>query len=300
MKALLFVLGLIGLSISPLQNDPAEASAAGTSTYIKVPSPEMDFPIRQALVWTPPAKFGKASDLPVVYFLHGWPGSPSAISTAFISPLNSSFGAGAKPFVAVFPDGNSTTHLDSEWADSSDGAAMVETWIINNLIPAVEHDRLRTNTERAIAGFSMGGYGATIIALHHPDIFSQVVSMSGYFQVDDLTGAFTDLNKVNFQDPSKFLNISRKLRWYLTEGTRENDNLVSGQAASWSKKLIKAGASVRVRYLTGGHYYSVAATTIPDLTSWLKWNTSGSSYPYNGISNQGSSNESSTQTLNQH
>jgi S-formylglutathione hydrolase FrmB len=94
--------------------------------------------------------------------LHGWPGSPESMISGIVVPLAKAFAKGAKPFIAVFPDGNAKTHADSEWADSYDKKAMVETWITTRVIPAVESSRIRTSHERAIMGFSMGGYGAAI------------------------------------------------------------------------------------------------------------------------------------------
>jgi S-formylglutathione hydrolase FrmB len=279
-KSLTLFLSLFSFLLLFSVQQNVQASTLGDLVTIAVPSPESDFPMRKALVWTPPSNFGNANNLPVVYFLHGWPGTPDSIARSFISPLYKSFTSGAKPFIAVFPDGNAITHNDSEWADSSDGAAMVETWIIKKLIPAVEYKRLRKNSERAIAGFSMGGYGASIIALHHPEIFSQVASFSGYFQVDDLTGTFTDVAKNKSQDPHTYLNTANKINWYLTEGNQEVDVLIHGQAAKWASQLKKVQANYRIRYLNGGHYYSVVVSTIPDFVKWLKWNSKGQIYPY--------------------
>jgi S-formylglutathione hydrolase FrmB len=36
----------------------------------------------------------------------------------------------------------------------------------------------------------MGGYGATNLALRHPDLFGQLVSVAGYHHVDDPDGVF--------------------------------------------------------------------------------------------------------------
>ena len=49
---------------------------------------------------------------------------------------------------------------------------------------------MRDAAHRAIAGFSMGGYGAMNIAMQNPGVFGQVVSIAGYFVVNDLSGMF--------------------------------------------------------------------------------------------------------------
>jgi putative tributyrin esterase len=54
---------------------------------------------------------------------------------------------------------------------------------LRELIPDVEK-RFRVNTQRegrAIAGLSMGGYGAIKFGLKHPEMFTMAASMSGAF-----------------------------------------------------------------------------------------------------------------------
>jgi esterase/lipase superfamily enzyme len=52
-------------------------------------------------------------------------------------------------------------------------------------------------------GFSMGGYGAMNIAMQNPGTFGQVVSISGYFVINDLSDMFGDKPAVMARnDPS--------------------------------------------------------------------------------------------------
>ena len=39
-------------------------------------------------------------------------------------------------------------------------------------------------SDRAIGGFSMGGFGAMNIAVHYPDIFGSVISLAGYYTAE--------------------------------------------------------------------------------------------------------------------
>jgi len=58
-----------------------------------------------------------------------------------------------------------------------------ESYILSELIPDVEK-RFRVSTQRegrAIAGLSMGGYGAMKFGLKHPEMFALTASMSGAF-----------------------------------------------------------------------------------------------------------------------
>ena len=196
-----------------LRATPVAATALdlGKLVHLRIASHESDYPIRDVYVLTPTLKGIDPVTLPVVYMLHGWSGSPAGMISAVQRPLALTFSQGTKPFIAVFPDGNAKTHPDSEWADSSDKKAMVETWLTTKVIPVVEAGRIRSNSERAIFGFSMGGYGAAIIALHHPKLFGQVVSISGYFITDDITEAFSGAKKIAYQSPSTFLKVAKIL-----------------------------------------------------------------------------------------
>ena len=251
-------------------------SVKATIVELHIKSPEKDFPIRNVWVLTPAVPASQVDLLPVVYMLHGWPGTPNGLIAGVQSPLASAFAHGAAPFIAVFPDGNALTHSDSEWADSYDGEAMIETWITKNVIPTVEARNPRTRSDRAIFGFSMGGYGAAIIGLHHPELFGQVITLAGYFVVDDLTGAFgpgaeTDKKHLS-QTPSTYLKVANKMRWFLGESSQDYTQLIRGQAASWGAKLktVKASYTLSTN-LTGGHSYVFVAAEIPLVTKWLKW-----------------------------
>jgi S-formylglutathione hydrolase FrmB len=248
-----------------------------TLTQIKVESPEKDFPIRSVLVLTPAVPASQIDTLPVVYMLHGWPGSPQGLVSGVRSALETAFAQGLQPFIAVFPDGNALTHSDSEWADSYDGKAMIETWLTTNVIKAVEGSNVRSRDNRAIFGFSMGGYGAAIIGLHHPDLYGQVITLAGYFVIDDLTNAFgsgaeTD-KKHLYQNPTHYLSGAKKMRWFLGESKFDYTTLIRGQAASWGSKLKSVKASYALSTsLDGGHSYTFVQNAMPLVTKWLKWN----------------------------
>lgn len=242
---------------------------------LKVKSREKDFPMRNVWVWTPAVPAEQVQLLPVVYMLHGWPGSPNGMIAGVIAPLTKAFAAGAAPFIAVFPDGNALTHADSEWANSYDGRAMIETWLTTNVIATVEAGNIRSRNNRAILGFSMGGYGAGIIALHHPNLYGQVITLEGYFVIDDLTNAFgyapTHPAKAAYQTPSTFLKVANQVRWFLGESSQDYTELIRGQAAAWGKKLKNVKASYTESEESGGHSYIFVGNEIPKVTRWLKW-----------------------------
>ncbi|HEX7405657.1 MAG TPA: alpha/beta hydrolase-fold protein [Candidatus Nanopelagicaceae bacterium] len=266
--ALVFILLIQPFLLNPA---PAQASIGGKILHLRIASPESDYPIRDVYVWTPPLGKLNRSSLPVVYMLHGWPGSPSSMISGVVKPLISAFARGVKPFIAVFPDGNAKTHADSEWADSYDKKAMIETWITTRVIPVVESDRRRSNKERAIVGFSMGGYGAAIIGLHHPELFSQIATMAGYFVVDDLTDAFGTTKKIAIQTPSTYLTRAHESSWFLSEAKDDYTPLIRGQAADWAVKLKIAKANYVLKPGSGGHSFIFVGAEIPLIAKWFTW-----------------------------
>jgi S-formylglutathione hydrolase FrmB len=186
-------------------------------------------------------------------------------------PLIAAFANGAKPFIAVFPDGNAKTHIDSEWADSSDQKAMIETWLTTNVIQAVEGDRIRDKSERAIVGFSMGGYGAGIIGIHHPELYTQIATMSGYFIIDDLTGAFATTDKIKSQNPSNYLKQANKFRWYVSVGKNDLTHTIYGQATYWTNKLKTVKANFVLHQPPGYHDFNFVGNEIGLIAKWLTW-----------------------------
>ena len=267
-KALTLISVLLSQSLI-LNPTSVSATTPGTLLHLRIASPESDYPLRDVWVWTPPLGKLDRSSLPVVYMLHGWPGSPASMISGVVKPLTAAFARGVKPFIAVFPDGNAKTHPDSEWADSYDKKAMIETWITKKVIPAVEIDRLRSSHERAIVGFSMGGYGAAIIGLHHPELFTQIATLAGYFITDDLTNAF-GTNKTT-QTPSAYLKRANQFEWFLAEGKDDYTEPIRGQAASWAAKLKKVRAKYVLQTPSGGHSFTFVAGEVPLIAKWFVW-----------------------------
>ena len=272
-KALLVVVSLsLALTTLPARADGGIPKA--TLRSISVASRESDMPSRKVYIWTPAVDSQVVNTLPVIYILHGWSGSPSSMINATVSTFDKLINAGAQPFIAVFPDGNAVTHPDSEWADSSDKKAMVETWLTQSVIPAVEGTNIRDRTNRAIMGYSMGGYGATIISLRHPALFSQVISLAGYYYVDDETGAFSSAAKLKSQSPTTYLKSASQMNWFLSEGVNEQTKVIRGQAATWAAKLKSVKASYKLTIPQAAHDLAFVTSQVTPIVKWLSWGSS--------------------------
>ncbi|WP_050502308.1 alpha/beta hydrolase [Streptomyces monomycini] len=113
---------------------------------------------------------------PVLYFLHGAsddPGNPNVAYPALTA---------AQSMITVIPDGGRRGWY-ANWLDQDTvaGAQNWETFHISQVIPFIDAN-LRTaagRQDRAVAGLSMGGFGALHYAQRHPDLFSQVATLSG-------------------------------------------------------------------------------------------------------------------------
>lgn len=110
---------------------------------------------------------------PVLYLLHGWSGSYSSwLASSALSEY-----AAAHRLIIVMPEGGNGWYTDSATNESD----KYESYLIQELIPEVD-SRFRTinmRGGRAVAGYSMGGYGALKLGLKFPEQFVFSGSMSG-------------------------------------------------------------------------------------------------------------------------
>jgi S-formylglutathione hydrolase FrmB len=117
----------------------------------------------------------------VLYLLHGLTGHYND----WIARTNIADYAAQYRLIVVMPEGNNSWYIDSATVPTD----KYESYILQELIPDVQR-RYRTieaRYGRAIAGLSMGGYGAFKFGLKHPDRFAFAGSVSGAFGVTNYT-----------------------------------------------------------------------------------------------------------------
>ncbi|MDT4967991.1 MAG: hypothetical protein QOJ64_2728 [Acidobacteriota bacterium] len=124
-----------------------------------------------------PESYSKRSDerkrYPVLYLLHGLDGH----YTNWLSKTKLRDYASHYQMIIVTPEGNNGWYTDS----ATDPHDQYEAYFISELIPDVD-SRFRTvsiREGRAIAGLSMGGYGALKFGVKYPDKFIFAGSISG-------------------------------------------------------------------------------------------------------------------------
>ena len=122
---------------------------------------------------------------PVVYLLHGGAGASSAQWTTGGGDAEGI--TNGKPVITVMADGGKVGWF-TNWVNPGNSTQRWADFYLTQVIPWVDGN-LRTiaaKSGRAIAGLSMGGYGAVRLAQDRPDLFASVASFSGAVDLGDL------------------------------------------------------------------------------------------------------------------
>jgi enterochelin esterase-like enzyme len=135
--------------------------------------------LRPGYVYLPPG-YTSAVRYPVVYLLHGLPGSPSEYTASLnlAGWADTAIRSGTvRSFIAVVPAAGSNHHYNGEWA------GLWEQAVVGQLVPWIDTNfaTIASPAGRVLAGLSAGGFGAVDIGLHRPDLFGTIESWSGYF-----------------------------------------------------------------------------------------------------------------------
>ena len=180
---------IAGLLLAAALATPAAPAtpAHGTLKRYTIDAPELHDPSRAVRVYTPPGYDDSASArrrYPVVYLLHGWPGSEGnwpGMGRAGVTADSLIASGRIPPVVMVFPDGAGKGLLGrSLYIDSYDGQSKVETFLTRRLVSWVDSSfrTIRSPGSRAVVGLSDGGTAAINLVLQHPDLFGAAGSHS--------------------------------------------------------------------------------------------------------------------------
>jgi enterochelin esterase-like enzyme len=135
---------------------------------------------RGAFVITPPGyDENPGKRYPVVYFLHGYFGTPQNYQeTMKFDEAVTEAAAAGNELIMVVPDGNSK--MKGGFYSSGPTVGDYESFIARDLVAWVDAS-YRTIPERAsrgLSGHSMGGSGTIRVAMKHPEVYSSIYMMS--------------------------------------------------------------------------------------------------------------------------
>src|SRR5690348_10102009 len=156
-------------------------AAAGRVEIVKFQSKIVNTTLPYNVILPADYDASRTTRYPVLYLLHGLDGHYSD----WLSRTNVADYASEYSLIVVMPEGNDGWYTDSAILATD----KYESYILKELLPDVE-ERYRTiqaRYGRAIAGLSMGGYGAIKFGLKSPQTFVFAASMSGVLNVMRLT-----------------------------------------------------------------------------------------------------------------
>jgi S-formylglutathione hydrolase FrmB len=112
---------------------------------------------------------------PVLFLLHGWQGDETNwVKLTHLVELASRYA-----LIIVTPQAANSWYVNS----ATNPADRYADYIADDLLAEIDgHYRtIASSHQRAIAGLSMGGYGALLLTFRHPDLFGFTASISGAF-----------------------------------------------------------------------------------------------------------------------
>lgn len=175
--------GLVAPLVHRLAGPPAPS---GSLERVTIASPALQRDVA-ALVYLPPGYRASHRRYPVLYLLHGVPGSAPALAAELDlkAQLDALIDSGSvKATIVVAPSDGPSVDADTEWMDSRVVASQRwGTFLSTDLVAFTDgHYAACTNrAARAIGGVSMGAFGATNAALGHLSEYGALLSWSGYF-----------------------------------------------------------------------------------------------------------------------
>ena len=214
-----------------------------------------------------------ANRFAVLYLLHGLYGDYTNWDTR--TKLEQY--AEALPLIIVMPDAGNSWYTNSATVPGD----RFEDYIVKDLIPEIDsHYRtLPSRKARAIAGLSMGGYGAMKFALKYPELFAFAGSLSGAFDAprdldvrvpefrENLLAVFGPSGNVNRSANDLFLLLDRVDKaslpyLYFECGTADSFLVINREFVS---SLPRRNIGYEYHETPGGHSWDYWARSVQNL-----------------------------------
>lgn len=272
----------VGLHQPPvIKKHTASLPAHGTIVADSLVSPALKGQKKPFMVYLPPSyntPQGQAKRYPVLYLLHGSPGSDKDWFSGGKADQSADtlIALGKVPeLIIVLPDGNSRSGAPGEWGNSYDHRQNIETYVAHDLVQYVDA-KYRTIPEpasRGIGGNSMGGFGAMNIAIHHPDVFGFVISLGGYYRAE---GAIWGNNPayIRANSPIDVLPGDKRawqLQFFLGAATKDQPYYTYSR--QFASELDRLQLPYQFDIQSGYHSWKIWQIQIYNALLWLHWGT---------------------------
>jgi enterochelin esterase-like enzyme len=255
----------------------AEPGKVIEASYI---SPALHGQRRQFALFLPPFynnPVNATRRYPVLYVLHGMPGSSNNWFTAgqLADSANQLIARyEIADLIIVAPDGNGRPGASPEWGNSADGQQRLEDAIAFDLVSFIDsHYRtLASAPYRAIGGLSTGGVGSMNIAAHHPDLFGSVISLGGYYQAE---GPIWGTQLADRQQNSPLYVFPRRSDdWGLAIflGAADKDQPYYDETKAFAAELDSLHVPYHLDVQPGQHAWKVWAQQMWNALLWLHGN----------------------------
>lgn len=253
----------------------AGAAGAHTTVVVRVPDPTAPTGTRPARVsYRDPGDL-RARSVPVIHLLHGLPGAAGDFehSGATTAMFAAAAAIGLR-LVVVCPSGATLRpadlRTDTEWGDDVEGQWQLETWMHTRLRAAVEGTAVRATRDRIIGGFSMGGFGAAMIGMRHPDRYGSVAAIAGYFHLDDPDGVFgPDRENQLLHRPDHLISAHRTQRYLLADAADDPLALTAPETPRFARLLRNRGYVPEVHRPAGSHDFALVVDLMPAVARWV-------------------------------
>ena len=189
----------------------------------------------------------------------------------------------------AIPDVPDTYYMDQPWTE-----CFTETFLTAEFLPALQtkYPLPHGTACTAVAGISMGGFGALLLGSRHPKRFGRIASVSGAYIIDGILigneeivgkspNAITHFQNLFGDIPSLDGDSNRNPEaaalYALSERTLpplflacgKDDRLLYSRNRSLLTRLENAGADVTWSEADGAHSWTCYEQILPDVFQWL-------------------------------
>lgn len=248
----------------------------------------LDREIRYSIV-LPKNYYQSGKSYPVIYMLHGLGDNESSwLEYGQVASILDYMTEKKeiKPFICVMPQG-----FKSYYTDSYDGTFNYQQMFINELVPYIDsvYRTIPDASQRAVTGYSMGGFGAFVLPVKYPDVFSISIPLSASIRTDEQyinehpdgwneqwgkifgglgdsgNARITDYYKANspfYLIENKSVVELKKVAFYMENGDKENTLCRSNEFLHMS--MLNKGIPHIYNVKEGGHEFIFWRNALPE------------------------------------